>query len=70
MSVHVVRAMMEGLPAPRNVFVRFRLGQVFGRPGAVEQQRAVLGEALDLLATAERPGEIRVLPHRLGKWNT
>lgn len=51
-------------PAPRNVFVPFRLGQIFGQPGADVQQRAVLMDALTALAQASAAGTILDLPYR------
>lgn len=62
--VGVVRAMFERTPAPRSVLVHFRLGQVFGEPGQVVQQRAVLVDALSTLITARTPGTIVELPYR------
>ncbi|HYK81656.1 MAG TPA: hypothetical protein VEU55_00805 [Gemmatimonadales bacterium] len=64
MLVGVVREMLARAPAPRNVFVRFRLGQVFGEPGHVVQQRAILAAALAALFTVRRPGAIVELPYR------
>ncbi len=63
-TVSVVRAMTEAVPAPRNVFVRFRLGQVFGEPGHVAQQEAVLRDTLRALETIRRTGGIIELPYR------
>jgi D-proline reductase (dithiol) PrdB len=51
-------------PAPRNVFVPFRLGQIFGEPGADVQQRAVLMDALTALAYVSAAGTILDLPYR------
>lgn len=56
--------MTEALPAPRNVFVRFRLGQVFGEPGNVAQQQAVVREMLRVAETATQAGEVVRLPFR------
>ncbi len=64
MLVGVVREMLEKTPAPRNVLVRFRLGQVFGEPGQVGRQRAVLGASLAALLTMRRPGGLIELPYR------
>jgi len=63
-TVSVVRNMTEGLPAPRNVLVRYRLGQIFGEPGNVAQQQAVLRDVLDGIDTIAEPGGIVELPHR------
>lgn len=64
MLVGVVREMLEKGSAPRTVFVRFRLGQVFGEPGHAAQQRVILAAALSALFTIERPGTILELPYR------
>lgn len=56
--------MTEALPAPRNVLVRFRLGQTFGEPGAAVQQRTVLRDTLRALRLAERAGMVMELPYR------
>ena len=63
-TVSVVRSMTEATPAPRNVFVRFRLGQVFGEPEAVAQQQAVLRAALEAVTDIASPGDVRELPFR------
>lgn len=42
----------------------FRLGQIFGEPGAVVQQRAVLMDALGAFAQLSTPGAIMDLPYR------
>ncbi len=62
--IGVVREMLEKAPAPRNVFVPFRLGQIFGEPGADVQQRAVLMDALTAFAHLSTPGAILDLPYR------
>ncbi len=64
MTLSVVRSMTEATPAPRNVLVRFRLGQVFGEPDNVAQQQAVLRGALDALGAIEAPGGMVELPFR------
>ncbi len=63
-ALSVVRAASERTPAPRNVFVPFRLGQIFGEPGASAQQRAVLLDALRAFAQVQAPGAILDLPYR------
>jgi D-proline reductase (dithiol) PrdB len=60
----VVRNASVRAPGPRNVFVAFRLGQIFGEPGAAGQQRAVLMEALAAFAGLGTPGGILDLPYR------
>jgi D-proline reductase (dithiol) PrdB len=62
--VGVVREMLEKAPAPRNLFVPFRLGQIFGEPGADVQQRAVLMDALTAFARMGTAGAILDLPYR------
>lgn len=63
-AVGVVRSAMEAVPAPRNVFVRFRLGQIFGEPGAAAQQRTILRDALGAVTAVDAPGDIVTLPYR------
>lgn len=63
-TLSVVRAASLRSPAPRNVFVPFRLGQVFGEPGADVLQRAVLADLLAALLRMRTPGAILDLPYR------
>ena len=56
--------MSHKAPAPRNAFVPFRMGQVFGAPGADGLQRAVLWEALRVLTIAREPGALAELPFK------
>lgn len=63
-TLSVVRGASVRAPAPRNVFVPFRLGQIFGEPGAAVQQRAILTEALTALVRLRTPGDILDLPYR------
>jgi D-proline reductase (dithiol) PrdB len=63
-TVSVVRSMTDATPGPRNVFVRFRLGQVFGEPNAVAQQQAVLRAALESVDDITAPGGTLELPYR------
>ena len=63
-TLSVIGGMTESLPAPRNLLVRFRMGQVFGEPHCVAQQRTILLEALGALATMREPGAIVTLPYR------
>ena len=51
-------------PGPRNVIVRFRMGQVLGEPGAAAQQRRVLWDALGAFARIREPGGTVELPYR------
>ena len=68
MNVGVVREALEKEPAPRNVYVRFRLGQVLGEPFRTEQQRAVLCDTLLALETIREPGGWLELPYRWRRW--
>lgn len=63
-TVGVVRSAMDAAPAPRNVFVPFRLGQIFGEPGAAAQQRTVLRDALAAVESIDEPGGFVALPYR------
>lgn len=63
-TLSVVRSMTDATPAPRNVFLRFRLGQVLGAPGAVAQQQAVLRSALAAVETIGQAGAVIELPYR------
>lgn len=49
---------------PRAVFTPYPLGNPAGRPFDPENQRAVVGAALELLETATAPGTLRDLPFR------
>ncbi len=63
-TVSVVRNMTGALPAPRNVLIKFRLGQVFGEPGHAAQQRTVLRASLAALDEITDSGGIVELPYR------
>ncbi len=63
-TLSVVREAWVRSPAPRTVFVPFRLGQVFGEPGAQVQQRAVLMHTLADVELMHAPGSILELPYR------
>jgi hypothetical protein len=49
---------------PRTLYPRFPYGRPFGEPGNPDQQRVLLEDALDLVATATTPGEVRPVPYR------
>ena len=49
---------------PRAIFCNYPLGNPAGRPFDPENQRAVIGAALDLLENASAAGTIMDLPHR------
>ena len=63
-TISVVQNMTEALPAPRNVLVRYRLGQIFGEPDNVAQQQAVLRATLGTLDAVTEPGGVVELPYR------
>lgn len=63
-TLSVVREASVRSPAPRNVFVPFRLGQVFGEPGADAEQRTILVDALAALRYVRDPGGLLDLPYR------
>ena len=63
-TLSVVREASVRSPAPRTVFVPFRLGQVFGEPGAEVQQRAVLMATLEAFGRLRQPAAILDLPYR------
>lgn len=52
------------MAVPRGLVLRFPFGRPFGAPGSPQQQRVVLEDALDLLASAQTPGEIHTAPYR------
>ena len=60
----VVRSAMDQSPAPRNVFVRFRLGQAFGEPGHAAQHAAVFSSLVDAVSGITTPGACVTLPYR------
>ena len=45
------------MSVPRGLILRFPFGRPFGAPGSPQQQRVVLEDALEVLATATEPGE-------------
>lgn len=53
----------ERLGVPRTVGVEFPYGHTLGRPGDRDMQMGVIRAALDLLAEAKAPGEIRELDY-------
>ena len=54
----------EALAVPRALYPRFPFGRPFGAPGNPDQQRVLLEDALDVLASATEPRHIRTLPYR------
>ena len=63
-TVSVLPSATAALPAPRNVVVRFRLGQVFGEPERLEQQRTVMRDAFGALVSIRQSGGRVELPYR------
>ena len=63
-TLSVVREASVRAPAPRTVFLPFRLGQVLGEPGAQVQQRAILADTLAALVRVRYPGVILDLRYR------
>jgi hypothetical protein len=61
-SITVALDVTEHSKPPRAVFVPFMMGHHFGVPFHRELQRRIIIEALDLLAKAERSGEVRKMP--------
>lgn len=64
MVVMVDRKKAATLAVPRGLVLKFPFGRPFGAPGSPEQQRVVLEDALNLMATAQQPGEIQMSPYR------
>ncbi|MFQ5702593.1 MAG: hypothetical protein ACE5HT_01070 [Gemmatimonadales bacterium] len=62
--VSVMPSATAALPAPRNVVVRFRLGQVFGEPQRRLQHVTIMRHALELVETATQTGTVVELPYR------
>ncbi len=52
--------------APRTVFVDYPLGHTAGRPFDPDDQKRIVGSALEALTTTSTPGEIISLPC---EWN-
>lgn len=63
-GISIVRKFTEEVKPPRSVFLKWPYGHPLGEPGAVNQQRTVLLDALRLLTTATEPGVIVDLPYR------
>ena len=51
------------MAVPRGLILRFPFGRPFGAPGSPEQQRVILQDALDVLASVS-PGQIVSSPYR------
>ncbi|MDE2778145.1 MAG: hypothetical protein OXI91_00505 [Chloroflexota bacterium] len=62
--VMVDRRKAATMSVPRGLILRFPFGRPFGAPGNPQQQRVVLEDALQVLATATEPGQIVASPYR------
>lgn len=62
-AVSLLPELSEIVGAPRTLTVHFPFGAPCGNPGNGELHQSVLFEALELLMTAEKPGEIRASRH-------
>jgi hypothetical protein len=58
--------MMEQVKPPRSAFINFPLGHQCGRPHERDLQMRILRDALNILNSASKPGEIVDLPHEWG----
>jgi hypothetical protein len=58
MLVATGRDLTSQVLPPRSLFVNFPMGNNFGRPGAVDQQRHILTRALELTWEITEPGTI------------
>ena len=61
-SITVALDVTKHIKPPRAVFLPFMMGHHFGVPFHKELQRRIIIEALDFLTTAERSGDIKMLP--------
>ena len=52
---------------PRSLFVNFPMGNAFGRPGDIDQQRRILLDALSLASQSSTAGEVIDLHYDWGK---
>ena len=62
------REAVEKLKPPRAVLVRFPFGRPYGLPGASDQQRVIVEDALSLLVEAQEPRTL-ALPYRWRREN-
>ncbi len=53
----------ERIRPPRVVHVRFPFGRPLGEPDNVDQQRVIIEDALEVLATSSTAGEVVDLPY-------
>jgi hypothetical protein len=59
--------MMALVKPPRAVFVDFPLGRQCGKPSDVQLQTSILKDALGILVSAKKPGQIVDLPYEWGE---
>ena len=59
--------MMAQVKPPRSAFLNFPLGHQCGKPHTKDLQIGIIKDALNVLATARRPGEIVNLTY---EWDT
>jgi D-proline reductase (dithiol) PrdB len=68
-GISIVREYTEKVKPPRTVYLHWPFGHPLGEPGKVEQQRAVVLEALRALYQIKEPGSIIDLPFRWRREN-
>ncbi|MDQ6785231.1 MAG: hypothetical protein M3033_00230 [Acidobacteriota bacterium] len=66
-SISVALDVSRHIKPPRAVFLPFMMGHHFGVPFHKELQRKIILQALDLLTTAKRSGEVKMLPLKWAK---
>ncbi|MCR9097178.1 MAG: hypothetical protein NXI30_23390 [bacterium] len=64
MSLSSARSITESVFPPRAVFTDYPLGRTAGKPNDPASQEAIVRAAIELLAQAEAPGEVRTLDLR------
>lgn len=58
MTLSSAWSITAGVNPPRTVYVNYPLGRTSGRPGELDEQTAIVSAALDLIESADRPGQI------------
>lgn len=53
---------LKGMNLPRTIITQYPMGRPLGTPGSIQIQRKIILAALQMLAAAERPGEVQVIP--------
>lgn len=64
MSISITRDLTEAVGVPRALFLKWPLGHPLGEPNKPEQQRTVIFDALDLLASSTEPGVVKAPGYR------